>query len=98
MKSKEKIEFIANKYIEEIEKGIFGKSGDYFITTRELARKSEISLEYANKVMNIIVENKTIMLIGKHYYIKKCFYFRFGKRNCKCGRKFWIFAYYTNFR
>lgn len=71
LKSKEKIEFIANKYIEEIEKGKFGKSGDFFITTRELARKSEISLEYANKVMNIIADRKMIMLLGKHYYVTK---------------------------
>lgn len=71
MKSKEKIEFIANKYMEEIKKGVFGKSGDYFITTRELASRSKLSLEYANKVMNIIVDNKMIRLIGKHYYITK---------------------------
>ena len=71
LKSKEKLEFIAKNYIEEIGKGTFGNSGDFFITTRELAKENEISLEYANKVMNIIVDNKTIMLLGKHYYITK---------------------------
>lgn len=69
MKSKEKIAYIANQYIKEIENGVFGQSGDYFITTRELAEKNEISLEYANKVMKMIAEKRIIRLLGKHYYI-----------------------------
>lgn len=71
LKSKEKLELIAKNYIEKIEKGAFGNSGDFFITTRKLAKENEISLEYSNKVMNIIADNKTIMLLGKHYYITK---------------------------
>ena len=69
MKSMKKIESIAEKYTVGIKKGVFGQSGDYFITTRELARKSEISLEYANKVMKILTDSRIITLIGKHFYI-----------------------------
>ena len=69
LKSIKKIESIAEKYTVGIKKGIFGKNGDYFITTRELAKENEISLEYANKVMKILADNGIITLIGKHFYI-----------------------------
>ena len=69
LKSMEKIKFVAKKYTEEIKNGVFGQSGDLFITTRELAKESEISLEYANKVMKILADHKIITLIGKHFYI-----------------------------
>lgn len=69
LKSTEKIELIAKRYAGEIKRGVFGQSGDYFITTRELAGKNNISLEYANKIMKILTENKVITLIGKHFYI-----------------------------
>lgn len=69
MKSAEKIEFIAKKYTDEINKGAFGESGELFLTTRELASNNKISLEYANKVMKILTDNRIITLIGKHFYI-----------------------------
>lgn len=69
MKSTEKIEFVAKKYSDGVKNGVYGQSGDYFITTRELAKENEISLEYANKVMKILTDNKIITLIGKRFYI-----------------------------
>ena len=69
MKSMEKIKFISNKYTEKIKSGVFGQSGDCFITTRELAKDNEISLEYANKVMRILTDQKIITLLGNRFYI-----------------------------
>ncbi len=71
MKSKEKIKYIADKYFSELEKGTYGDSGDLFLTTRELAKISGISLEYGNKVMSILSGKGIIRLVGKHYYITK---------------------------
>ncbi|MCI8387837.1 MAG: substrate-binding domain-containing protein [Clostridiales bacterium] len=49
--------------------GSFGGSGDFFITTRELASYCGCSIETAVKLMSLLSDAHLIRLVGKRYYI-----------------------------
>ncbi len=64
-----KTEALLTRLREEIEAGRHGRSGDHFLTTRELARRYGVSLESASLVMRRLAHENRLVLDGKHYYL-----------------------------
>lgn len=64
-----KYAIILNEIRAEIENGIFGNSGDKFLSVRNLAEKYSVSLVTAQKIIKQLSEIGVITLYGKAYYI-----------------------------
>lgn len=62
-----KVARLTERYRAEILAGSFGASGDRFPTTRELAAREGISVEYAHRVLCALCEAGALRLVGKRY-------------------------------
>lgn len=64
-----KITTLISKLSADLREGRFGKSGEYFITTRQLSADYNTSIDSACKIMAELCRLRLIRLHGKRYYI-----------------------------
>jgi LacI family transcriptional regulator len=64
-----KVELMANEIENEVRNGVYGVSGDRFLTVRKLAANRSISYVTAWKIITYLRERGVIVLYGKTHYI-----------------------------
>lgn len=69
MKEMKLYEREAEKISQEILDGKYGKSGEIFVTTKQLAKNRNISLVTAQRLMELLRKKYFIRLIGRKYYL-----------------------------